>query len=776
VRLHTAEVDRYGPLRDCRPDPSSDITVVAGPNESGKTLYLEALLQLLQPDVTAHMDPAPRVDQSPTGRVLLEDAGDRHALGDGTTLSDVAPIEPGHLHDLFVVRDADLTLPDGPDYYTSLVEHLGNIHTTAIDDIRSELVDEGRLTPNRLNLSNQEYDTKDEKRTAETLAGDVEAYIENAEADDVPDLERRRLSVRRELAGVEADLEIQRTAEEVAAIEDAATQLDVYREATEHLQATAVDRDTLGDLRKREQTIDGLETRTGEMEATLERKREELAEKRQFLAEVRERDTRLAQREGEVDRVETALETHRDGTAGFGDDESFESRLAQRRNVTIAGLVGAGLSVGGGALAGSTPAMVLGVLLFVVAVGAWVSHRRLISRAAALEATEREVLQAARDAGFDVDAPGDVAPRVREYRDERTSTRSRVGELEATVEQLTARVEEVERELREKADEREELEGELTARLNAAGVDSIHAYEALVEQREDRRRERSEAETVLERELGDPKSEEPADRIAAWESELTNRRDGVGDAEVTAGAFDEATLEELQRSKSDLEGRLDGLTETLEAHGKKKEEFERRATELTPPPVVDADPSLEARTVEGLRHLQADLTELSSEIERNADVSRRAIGILDAIKTEEEKKVATLFDPEGPASGILAHLTEDRYTAVDYDPDTETLSVSTPDDRSLSVHQLSRGTRDQLYFAARLSLAQQVLGGDAGFLLLDDPFLAADPDRLRNGFETLQRLTAQGWQVLYFTAKPEVYDEMAPAFDCAVHELEQLEQ
>ena len=95
---------------------------------------------------------------------------------------------------------------------------------------------------------------------------------------------------------------------------------------------------------------------------------------------------------------------------------------------------------------------------------------------------------------------------------------------------------------------------------------------------------------------------------------------------------------------------------------------------------------------------------------------------------------------------------------------------------SLSVHQLSRGARDQLYFAARLSLAQQVLGGDAGFLLLDDPFLAADAGRLRNGFETLRRLTAEGWQVLYFTAKPEVYDEMAPAFDCAVHELEQLEQ
>ena len=47
MRLTTAEIDRYGPLTGCRPACADDITIVAGPNESGKTLYLEGVLQLL---------------------------------------------------------------------------------------------------------------------------------------------------------------------------------------------------------------------------------------------------------------------------------------------------------------------------------------------------------------------------------------------------------------------------------------------------------------------------------------------------------------------------------------------------------------------------------------------------------------------------------------------------------------------------------------------------------------------------------------------------------
>jgi uncharacterized protein YhaN len=91
--------------------------------------------------------------------------------------------------------------------------------------------------------------------------------------------------------------------------------------------------------------------------------------------------------------------------------------------------------------------------------------------------------------------------------------------------------------------------------------------------------------------------------------------------------------------------------------------------------------------------------------------------------------------------------------------------VERQDGREFRPEVLSQGTKDQLYFATRVSLAQQLLGSTPGFLLLDDPFLAADPDRLNQGFRTLRELADDGWQILYLTAKQEVSEAMVEQYD-----------
>ena len=778
MRLTTAEIDRYGPLTGCRPACDNDITIVAGPNESGKTLYLEGILQLLEPNVTAHMDPGPRVDQSPTGRVIVEDGSDGHTCGDGTALSDVSRIDPNHLYNLFVIRDSDLALPDGSEYYTSLVEHLGDIHTTEIEAIRDGLVDEGRLTPANLNLANRSYNTKEVKQEADSLASDIETYLETAKQQEIPELEHQRFTVQNELQTVEDQLTTQRTVKDIATIEDAAEQLETYTTATEQLQKTTVDRDTLDELRGQKQSLSQVSNRIDDIDSTLDRKQTELENQREVLSDARVRHTELAQRESDVDRVETELDTYREQAADIATDDSetgFESRLEQRRYVTIAGLVGAGLAGGAGALTGSFGALLLGVVLLVIAVGAWVSHRRLTARAAEADAHEEKLLQTARDVGFDVQEPADVAPLIREYRDELDAAESRVTELDAEVDQLEDRVEELERTLQDKITEQQQLQTELTSTLEDADVESISEYEDRVEDMEAQDNRRSQAETILIRELGEPDAENPEEKIEYWESDLAARRSSIGDLDIDADHYEEAELERLENKQGELEGKLNEITSNLDEHQDKLDSFERQATELSPLPFVESAPRLQARTIDGLRTLAEDVAEFATEIERNAALSKKAITILDTIKKEEEQKVATLFDPDGPASTILSQLTDGRYTAVDYDPESESLEVQATDGHAFTPEQLSRGTRDQLYFAARLSLAKQLLGGDPGFLLLDDPFLAADSTRLQNGFETLQELADDGWQIVYLTAKKEVQDRMAGEYGCDMYELETLD-
>ena len=44
---------------------------------------------------------------------------------------------------------------------------------------------------------------------------------------------------------------------------------------------------------------------------------------------------------------------------------------------------------------------------------------------------------------------------------------------------------------------------------------------------------------------------------------------------------------------------------------------------------------------------------------------------------------------------------------------------------------------------------------------MDDPFIKADPERLRRQLAMLKRICKQGWQVIYFSAKGEVKDALA---------------
>lgn len=42
---------------------------------------------------------------------------------------------------------------------------------------------------------------------------------------------------------------------------------------------------------------------------------------------------------------------------------------------------------------------------------------------------------------------------------------------------------------------------------------------------------------------------------------------------------------------------------------------------------------------------------------------------------------------------------------------------------------------------------------------------SADPERLRQGFDTLQELADAGWQIVYLTAKQEVGETMVDAYE-----------
>jgi len=77
--------------------------------------------------------------------------------------------------------------------------------------------------------------------------------------------------------------------------------------------------------------------------------------------------------------------------------------------------------------------------------------------------------------------------------------------------------------------------------------------------------------------------------------------------------------------------------------------------------------------------------------------------------------------------------------------------------------ELSRGTVDQLYLAARLVLLDLLYRDAKPPLLLDDPFVKFDPERSKRALDLCARI-ARDHQILLFTCHG-VYDTDA---DCII--------
>jgi uncharacterized protein YhaN len=78
-------------------------------------------------------------------------------------------------------------------------------------------------------------------------------------------------------------------------------------------------------------------------------------------------------------------------------------------------------------------------------------------------------------------------------------------------------------------------------------------------------------------------------------------------------------------------------------------------------------------------------------------------------------------------------------------------------EKYLFQESLSSGTLDQLYFTLRVALGEYLTGRSTFPLILDDPFITFDPERLKQAVRILQDL-ARGHQILWFTKDPSAQE------------------
>lgn len=154
MRISEVHITRYGPLRDFHLNLDTNMELVYGPNESGKTLIVDAILKLLLGKAARKYSDIDRVEEHPEGYIVMEIDGQQIKLERRDTLQSILienpecnMIEADELRNIFVVRDSDLQIEQSSSFYGNLTERLSGTKSSEIKIIIDELRKEGQLTP-----------------------------------------------------------------------------------------------------------------------------------------------------------------------------------------------------------------------------------------------------------------------------------------------------------------------------------------------------------------------------------------------------------------------------------------------------------------------------------------------------------------------------------------------------------------------------------------------------------------------------------------------------
>jgi uncharacterized protein YhaN len=171
---------------------------------------------------------------------------------------------------------------------------------------------------------------------------------------------------------------------------------------------------------------------------------------------------------------------------------------------------------------------------------------------------------------------------------------------------------------------------------------------------------------------------------------------------------------------------------------------------------------VDAEQVAALAERLAQRQEELAVLERRVRVYEQTLAAIVAAEAATMQKAARYLE-RGMGQDI-ARITGGRYDRVRVDEHDLTITVWSPERGAwIEASQLSKGTADQLYLAARLGLVRQVTQDRRPPLVFDDPFVTFDDERALRAMAVLKELAADH-QVLYLTCS----DRYDPAADAVI--------
>ena len=756
MRIKEFSIRHYGPLSDTGRLTLGNFTLLYGLNEDGKTLTIESLLKMFFKKGRNVFDRIERIEYEPDGYVIVDYDGKEIRFPGKTDLAQVAGLDPFDFRNTFVIKDSDLAIDKEDSFYGSVTDRLTGLRTKEISTVLLQLQALGKLTraDSNATLSNTYENIKSRTKHARELVGKIKKLEVEVEKTEYDEMEKQLANAEEETEKLKRELEEFEYARKREKFEKGCQALTSLKGALSEIEDyEAYNEEDCQKWRECQKDITRLEKKTIELQRELEQKKQKAEQKEKEFRQKQQEFQTLEERKTRLD--EEIKPMIRSYAAKKESSVSFESRdrLFGRMNI-IFGLLLA-ISLIGAIVNPSWLFYGLSVVFSFLVIAAIVLRLILSIENAQLKTKLEGIKMSASKYGLDADTIENVQANVQRF-DEEVSLKKRVrDELDQQMRLLNQQVKEIEeKSLVDVSSEIGSCVEAISTIKDKVEVKENSEYKEKLEKKRTAESLKEAQIEVLANLLG-KKGRRLEEWLENWGEEISKflpfKDKGLN------RKFDEEEVTALKKKDTELEARRQSLQSNMVAIKEKLADIEKDTNIILQleKERIHCDTSID------LSAIRDKLKAFCEETESIADNVKDVMKIFEEIEKEEEARVATLFGRDSLISRYFKEITSGLYEEVLLDQETRKIQVARKDGKKLCAEDtLSGGTYDQLYLSIRMALGEKLLRGKKGFLMMDDPLIRADPNRLQKQLDLLESICDSGWQIIYFTAKGEIKDSL----------------
>ncbi len=756
--LKEFSIRRYGPLPDSGRIRPGRFNLVYGPNEDGKTMTIDALLRLLfDKEALNCFREAKRVAENPDGYLVIENGKERKLPEEGT-LSDLYDLNAREFSRIFVIRDSDLSINRESDFYRDMTARLTGMRTGEIRSIVTKIQEMGRLTPKKALQNTEPFKFKERLAGAEELLEMAELLQRRLGQEGFSTLEENLARLTHDGAVLNEQLELYRAAYRRDLYRRGRKILDdlakVRSEAAEH---AAYSKEDYQAWQKAESALGHYKDERVKLEEQLEAVQQDLHLSRGNMKDLSVRLKRLEQeKETAEERIKPLITQYDTARIQLKKKEALSGGqfFTPALIVSVALLF---LSLAGTIFSPSWWLFVILVFSVLLTGGGGVYLFLQQLGRSKQGALAEEIRLKAANLGLPADSTEAVRSSLamldRDY--SRTAQQYKEAEKEVDwLERENLRINEALDQNRKRAIQEND---KITAVKKTTAVENLDAFAELLERKESLASEIKTLQSLLQSHFastGDRAIQGDPD-YSVWE-EKVEKYAPYQDA-APGLSYDRSAVDQIRDKLTELEQHGEQLRTKQDEYRRELHDIENNYNQIMQ---YEGEGHLPCQTMADLEKTVEKLKRWIENQELNVAAARHTLSLLEEMEMEEEEKVSELFGPDSPVSSYFEKATGGRYRAVHFQGGDLPLRVVDSNGTSYDADALSGGAYDQLYFSIRLALGGRLLEGEKGFFILDDPFIKADPERLRTMLQMLHDICSDGWQIFYFSSKGEIKEAL----------------